>query len=137
MNTKSAHDVISLVGAGTWTRRLADISARVNSGAQSGKLAAQRFAAERAIEKLRRGQPLAAAEAALAELASDLQSLYESLNTCGQIRLREMVETACTADATLMPVLHLLHTAQRQHMRGFEVRFTGLEQATPFGLLIN
>jgi hypothetical protein len=137
MNTKSAHDVISLVGAGTWTRRLADIAARVNSGAQSGKLAAQRFAAERAIEKLRRGQPLAAAEAALAELASDLQALYESLNTCGQIRLREMVETALTADATLMPVLHLLHTARLQQMRGFEVRFAGLEQATPFDLLIN
>ena len=136
MNTPSAHDVISLVGAETWTRRLAEIDARIKSGTQSGKLAAQRFAAERAIEKRRRGQALAAAEAALAALASGFQTLYESLTTCGQIRLREQLTTALTGDATLMPMLHLLHTARLQQSRGFEVRFTGLEEATPFDLLI-
>jgi hypothetical protein len=136
MTLKSARDVISLVGAGTWARRLTDIATRVKSGAQSGKLAVQRFAAERAIEKTQRGQPLAAAESALVALAARIPVLYESLSTCGQIRLRERVEMALTGEATLMPVLHLLHTARLQQMRGFEVRFTGLEQATAFDLLI-
>lgn len=136
MNTPSAHDVISLVGAETWTRRLAEIDARIKSGTQSGKLAAQRFVAERAIEKRRRGHPLAAAEAALAALAAGFPTLYGSLTTSGQIRLREQLTSALTGDATLMPMLHLLHTARLQQNRGFEVRFTGLEEATQFDLLI-
>ena len=48
-----------------------------------------------------------------------------------------MLDAALTADATLMPVLHLLHTARLQQARGFAVAFAGLEHGTPFDLLIH
>ncbi len=137
MMTSSARDVISLVGAATWDRRLADIHERMKSGAQSGKLAALRFAAERAIAKAGHAQPLAAAEAALVALAAGLPALHDRLNARGRTRLQETFRAALSAEATLMPLLHLLHTARLQQARGFTVAFTGLEDGAPFDLLID
>jgi hypothetical protein len=136
MGTKSAHDVISLVGAGRWAVRLAEIRERMKTGAHSGRLALQRFAAEVAVERAARGEKLGASSTALAELASGIPALCESLNAAGRERLLEKLNTAMTADATLMPILHLLHTASLQQARGFTVSFTGLELATPFDLFI-
>ena len=129
------HQIVELTGA-AWAGRLAEIREQVKAGAQTAKLAAQRFAAECAIEKARRGQPLSQAETALVELATLLPTLYDSLGGAGQTRLRERLETALEGDSTMMPVLHLLHTAKLQRERGFEVEYTGFEQATPFDMLI-
>jgi hypothetical protein len=135
MNANPMHQIVELTGA-AWAGRLAEIREQVKAGAQTAKLAAQRFAAECAIEKARRGQPLSQAETALVELATLLPTLYDSLGGAGQTRLRERLETALEGDSTMMPVLHLLHTAKLQRERGFEVEYTGFEQATPFDMLI-
>jgi len=135
MNANPMDQIVELTGA-AWAGRLAEIREQVKAGAQTAKLAAQRYAAECAIQKARRGQPLSQAESALVELATLLPTLYDSLGGAGQTRLRERLETALEGDATMMPVLHLLHTAKLQRERGFEVEYTGFEQATPFDLLI-
>ncbi len=127
--------IVELTG-NAWPARLAEIREQVKTGAQTAKWAAQRYAAECAIEKARRGQPLSPAETALVELATLLPGLYDSLGTAGQTRLRERLDTALEGEATIMPVLHLLHTAKLQRERGFAVDYTGFEQATPFDLLI-
>jgi hypothetical protein len=136
MTTETPDAFVALAGSSAWTGRLAEIRGHLQAGAQTAKWASQRYAAEGAIEKARRGQKLAPAEAALVELATVLPNLYESLGSEGKARLRERLETALQGDATIMPVLHLLHTAKLQRERGFEVQFTGFEQATPFDLLI-
>jgi hypothetical protein len=136
MDRKSAQDVVSLLGNGQWNGRLNDIRARLRAGAQSGRLAAQRFAAECAIEKAKRGAALTPSESAMVALATRLPALYDMLNASGQARLRERLEGALAGDTTLMPVLHMMHTAQLQQSRGFEVEFAGLEEGTPFDLLI-
>jgi hypothetical protein len=137
MNRKLSGGFISWIGTSCWDERLAAIRARVQAGARSGRLAAQRFAAESALEKSRRGHPLSAAESTLVELTSRIPALHQRLTAAGQARLRETVETASSGEATLMPVLHLLHTARLQEERGFTVAYTGFEEATPFDLLIS
>ncbi len=130
------NDLVSLIGASAWTNRFSAIRERVTAGVQAGKFNLQRFAAEAAIEKARRGQKLSASEAEFVTLATRIPSLHEQLNAAGRNRLGERVEAALTGDATLFPLLHLLHTAALQESRGFEVAFTGLAEATPYDLLI-
>src|ERR1700723_2088101 len=137
MNRKLTRDFISWIGTACWDDRVAWIRARVQGGARSGRLAAQRFLAESALEKSRRGHALSAAESSLVELTSRIPALHRKISAAGQARLREMVEAALIGEATLLPVLHLLHTARLQEERGFDIAYTGLEEATPFDLLIS
>jgi hypothetical protein len=137
MNNKSARVFIALAGSGNWASRLEDIRERVKSGARTGKLEAQRFVAECALEKAKRGAALAPAEAALVDLMTRVPALYDQLNSSGQTRLHEALDASLTGDATLMPLLHLVHTARLQQARGFDVAFTGLESGTPYDLLIS
>lgn len=137
MNRKLTRDFISWIGTACWDDRVAWIRARVQGGARSGRLAAQRFLAESALEKSRRGHALSAAESSLVELTSRIPALHRKISAAGQARLREMVEAALIGEATLLPVLHLLHTARLQEERGFAIDYTGLEEATPFDLLIS
>jgi hypothetical protein len=127
---------MSLIGGGVWRERMQVIRERVSRPTRSGKLALNQFAAECAIEKARRGQPLNPAESALVELATRLPALHESLAAPGRARLGETLEAAMLGNATIVPLLHLLHTARLQKSRGFDVAFTGLNEATPFDLLI-
>jgi len=136
MEPPSARDFIALAGATSWASRLEGIRGHLKSGAQTARWAAQRFAAECAIEKARRGQPLAAPESALVELATRIPTLFDSLNAPGRKRLHATLDEALSGDATLMPILHLLHTAGLQQSRGFETQFTGLADGTPYDLLI-
>lgn len=137
MDRKFTRHFISWIGTACWDDRVAWIRARVQAGTRSGRLAAQRFLAESALEKSRRGLALSAAECALVELAARIPVLHRTLSAAGQARLREMVEAALVGEATLLPVLHLLHTAHLQEVRGFTIAYTGFEEATPFDLLIS
>ncbi|MDE8346650.1 MAG: hypothetical protein POH28_10835 [Acidocella sp.] len=137
MAQEQASTFIGLAGPSGWAGRLAYIRERLNEGTQTRKLTSQRFAAEGALEKARRGQALSSAETALVELATRIPVLYEALNTAGRARLRANLDAALVGDATIMPLLHLIHTARLQEERGFEVSFSGLEQATPYDLLIS
>lgn len=131
-----ASSFISLIGQAAWRERMQTIMERVSKPTRTSKLAANQFAAECAIEKARRGMALSAAEAALVNLATRIPELHESLNTAGKTRLHTAMDTALLGEGTIVPLLHLIHTAQLQRERGFEVDFTGFNQATPFDLLI-
>jgi hypothetical protein len=124
------------IGKSAWLVRVNEIAGKARGATRAGKLAAGRFAAECAIEKARRGLALSAPEAALVDLATRIPALHDSLTSAGKARLDETLQDAMTGDATLTPLLHLLHTAQLQQARGFDVAFTGLNEATPFDLLI-
>jgi len=130
------NDLVNVIGVSAWMSRFAAIRERVTAGVQAGKFNMQRFAAEAAIEKARRGQKLSAAEAEFVNLATRIPALHDQLNAAGRQRLGERMEAALTGDATLFPLLHLLHTAALQESRGFDVSFTGLADATPYDLLI-
>jgi hypothetical protein len=132
----SPADFTALIGKSVWRNRMAEIYDRISKPTRTGKLTANRFAAECAIEKARRGQPLTAAETALVELATRLPDLHETLAASGKTRLGEKLESALVGDQTILPLLHLAYTAGLQKARGFEVTFTGLNEASPYDLLI-
>jgi hypothetical protein len=136
MNSAPLRDLMALLGKNGWTTRVADLRERLAAGAQAGRLAAQRFAAEAAIEKARRGMALTAPESALVDLATRLPALYEGLSVSGQTRLTESIDTALTGESTITPLLHVLNTAGLQAARGFAVSFAGLETGAPYDLLI-
>jgi hypothetical protein len=136
MVNESHRSLAEFLGKTPWSHRVAQIRGKVEPTTRAGKLAASRFAAECAIEKARRGQPLSAPETALVELATRIPALHDALTVKGKTRLNQTLNDAMTGENTLLPVLHLLHTASLQQARGFEVSFTGLNDATPFDLLI-
>jgi len=136
MVNETHRSLADFLGKTMWTDRFSQIRGKIVSPTRGAKLAASRFAAECAIEKARRGQPLSAPEAALVELATRIPALHDSLTAKGKSRLKQTLATAMTGEQTILPVLHLLHTANLQQSRGFEVSFTGLNEATPFDLLI-
>ncbi|MEJ1976116.1 MAG: hypothetical protein WDN49_08450 [Acetobacteraceae bacterium] len=59
------------------------------------------------------------------------------MSTAGQTRLRAALHAATLSANTLVPAFHLLRTAALQRNRGFDVAFTGLENATSFDLLLS
>ncbi|MDE8342428.1 MAG: hypothetical protein POG24_01250 [Acidocella sp.] len=136
MTYPHANEFIALVGKSAWRERVQTIAERTNKPTRSSKLAATQFMAECAIEKARRGLPLSTGEASFVNLATRLPMLHETLSASGKTRLSETLEAAMLGDATVIPLLHLMHTAELQNARGFEVAFTGLNDATPFDLLI-
>jgi hypothetical protein len=136
MVNESHRSLADFLGKTVWHDRFAQIRGKIVTPTRGAKLAASRFAAECAIEKARRGQPLSAPETALVELATRIPALHDSLTAKGKTRLNQTLTAAMTGEQTLLPVLHLLHTATLQQSRGFDVSFTGLNEATPFDLLI-
>jgi hypothetical protein len=137
MDNLSPRYFVSLVGPAAWAARFGEIREQIGAGAQAGRLAAQRYAAECAIEKARRGQPLNAAETEFVSLATRIPALHDSFSPAARARLNDRMEAALTGEATIFPLLHLLHTANLQQSRGFDVAFTGLTEATPYDLLIS
>jgi len=137
MDSTISRNFVSLVGQAAWTARFNEIRQRIGAGAETGRLTAQRYAAECAIEKARRGQKLSPAESAFVDLATRIPALHESLRGAGRDRLANRVGASMTGEATIFPLLHLLHTADLQQSRGFDVAFTGLNEATPYDLLIS
>jgi len=136
MVNESHRSLADFLGKAAWSDRFAQIRGKIVTPTRGAKLAASRFAAECAIEKARRGHPLSAPETALVELATRIPALHDSLTANGKKRLNQTLNAAMNGESTLLPVLHLLHTANLQQSRGFDVAFTGLNEATPFDLLI-
>ncbi len=132
-----AQAFVSLVGNTVWRERVQTIGERITKPTRCSKLAATRFAAECAIEKARRGLPLSQAESAFVNLATRVPDLHDTLAASGQSRLGEALEAAMIGDQTIIPLLHLIHTAELQKARGFGVEFSGLNESTPFDLLIS
>jgi len=130
---------VRLVGSRAWSRRLADISRRMQSGPLSGRAAQQRHALELALD--RATDPSALAKASPAErrvlhFAADAVRLARSLPEGPRSRLRALLQEGLSGEATLMPLFHLLRCAALYRARGFTVEFAGLAEEAPFDLRI-
>ncbi len=128
---------VDFAGRDLWRARLEGIQRLRAGGPRAGKALLQRYALCIAIERLRRGMRTPTqAELRIGRLAGAAVDLAETLTARGRDRLRDAVQSGLTGDRTLISVFHLLRTAGLQRMRGFEVAFTGLEEHTPFDLLL-
>ncbi len=128
---------VELAGPDLWRSRLADIRRQTAVGPRAGKAILNRHAACYAIARLRKGSETASeTELRIGALVAEMVANARTLGSDGRARLAERLRTALTGDCTLTPLLHLFHTAALQRARGFTVRFSGLEDATPFDLLI-
>ncbi len=128
---------VGLAGPELWRSRLTDIRRQAEVGPRAGKAILNRHAACYAIERLRKGVPVASeTELRVSALVAEMVATARALGPDGRARLAEWLRKALTGDGTLTRLLHLFHTAALQRARGFTVRFAGLEGATPFDLLI-
>jgi hypothetical protein len=129
---------VALAGVRLWSARIAEIARAATSGPRAGQSIRQRHALELAIERLRGvlARPPLAAELHAARLAGEAVTLWRELPARGKARLEVTLKSALVGDATLVPVFHLLRTAALQVSRGFKVAFTGLNDDTPYDLLI-
>ena len=133
----AARAFIALAGARAWNMRQAEITRRAAAGPRAGQALRQHHVVERTIARLARGVAApAASDLRIAALAADAVALSSRLSPAGQARLATAIAAALAADATLVPLLHLLRTAARQRAHGFTVRFAGLEDGAPFDLLL-
>ena len=129
---------IELAGARAWTARMTGLIQAMDGGVHVRRALQQRHGLELTLERLRRGigRPPNTAEARLLNLAGEAASLSRRLPAAGRARLRTQLRAALQAEATLVPLFHLLRTAALQRARGFTVAFAGLEEAAPFDLLL-
>ena len=128
---------IGLVGRRAWSRRLADLGQRAQSGRLSGRAAQQRHALEFILTRV--AEPGALTKATPAErrvlaFAQDAVRLARSLPAAPRARLRDLLLAGLTGEATLIPLFHLLRCAAVYRARGFAVDFAGLAEGAPFDL---
>jgi hypothetical protein len=128
---------IGVVGQKRWDARLAEIRRGCVPG-HAGRALARHHAIELTVDRLLRtgARPAGGAETLLAELAADLGRLYRTLCPDGQMRLSARLIAAFSGAGTLVPLFHLLRCARIQRERGFDFRFSGLEDGTAFDLLL-
>ena len=129
----------ALCGDRRWAQRLSEIQRRAASTSLAGRVAQQRHALELAIARL--AQPEALARATPAErrvtaLAHQAVQLAHGLPPIPRKRLRARIEAGLTGEETLVPLFHLLRTAELHRARGFDVSFTGLAEETPWDLAV-
>ncbi len=117
---------------------MAEIIDRARAGPRSGKAVRQRHALELAIDRLRGSliRPASTAELHAARLAADAVALAGQLGSQARTRWCERLSAAMAGDGSLVPVFHMLRTARLQRARGFGVRFAGLEDGSPYDLLL-
>jgi hypothetical protein len=133
-----ARRFISLIGQARWQQRLDAIEAASVAQRIAGRVVRDRHAIELAVARLARGTTSrpTGAESAIARLLSQTLAAHDSLSPAAQHRLVDLLEAALEGNATLVPVFHLIRTAELHRARGFSVRFSGLEDGTPYNLLI-
>jgi hypothetical protein len=129
---------VALAGLRRWQDRMTEIRDLSTSGPRAGQAIRQRHGVELSLEKLRRqpGAMPSMAEVLLGRIAAHIPVVAASLTRAGRDRLIEAIHTALSGQNTLIPVFHLIRTAMAQQGRGFEVTFSGLEDATQFDLLL-
>jgi hypothetical protein len=131
-------EFVKCVGPRLWTRRLAQIEAADKPGRRSALALQQHYAIELAIERLRRrpNRPPTSAEKKIITLATAIAERMDRLTQAGQQRLRDQLAACLTAEHSLVPMCHLMHTALQHASQGFEVGFPGLEDGAAFDLVV-
>ena len=134
---KAMPDFLRLVGAELWAARLADLGRRAQSGAFQGRAMQHRHALEFALARAARGTAQGSAERRALGFAAEAVRLAHGLPAARRERLRAAIAEGLTGEATLIPLFHLLRCAAAYRTQGFEVRFTGLAEDSPFDLTIS
>lgn len=136
--TTVARRFIALIGPARWRQRVDAIEAAISTQRIAGRVVRDRHAIELAIARLARGTTSrpTGAERAIARLLSYTLSVHASLSPAAQHRLVARIEAALEGAGTLVPAFHLIRTAELNRARGFMVRFSGLEDGTPYDLRI-
>lgn len=135
---RAAEAFIALAGREPWRRRLAQLADQIRSQRIAGRVARERHALELALDRLATSEPASptGAECAVAALAAEAVAVRRRLSPAGRARFDERLAEALSGDGTLVPLFHLLRTAARQRLAGFDVRFAAFEDGTPFDLLL-
>jgi hypothetical protein len=129
---------LSLVGNRRWLDRLAEIRDVATSGPRARQAILQRHGVELSLEKLRR-QPCAkpsSADVLLGRIAAAIPCITAELTPDGRDRMIQQLQQGLSGQNTLIPVFHLIRTAMLQLSRGFTVSFSGLDDETPYDLLL-
>ena len=130
--------LVDRIGRKTWRARMAELK-RGCQPTYAGRALSQLHALELTIERMRRAgrnAPLSAVELRVAALAGMLGQLADQLTEQGRSRLDVAFAACMQGPANLVPLFHLVRTADLQQRRGFEVSFAGFDTAAPFDLLI-
>ena len=138
IDRRALYAFAALPGPGVWAARLAAIARQAASSPRSGQVLRQRQSIQLAIEQLRRTnrRPIPAIGHHVADLAAQAVALSRQLSPAGRVRFDALLHAAMRGDGTLVPLFHLLRTAELHRARGFTVHFAGLEDAAPFDLLL-
>jgi hypothetical protein len=135
---RAARGFVDLIGRAAWNRRIAALEGAISSQRIAGRLVRDRHAIELALARMATAVPPqpTGAERAIATLAAQTLAIHAGLTPTGQDRLIATLHAAIDGPATLVPVFHLLRTAALNRARGFTVRFSSLDDGTPYDLLI-
>ena len=132
----AARAFIAVAGAASWRARIAELASAAGRGRRLGQALQQRHIVELTLARLARtGTEPTPAAARMAALVGQVAGLAARLSPPGRARLDAAIAGALSGEGTLIPLLHLMHTAWRHRARGFAVRFAGLEDGAPFDLL--
>jgi hypothetical protein len=132
------NELVERIGRSVWRARIGELK-RGCTPNYAGRALSQLHALELTIERIRRpgrNTPITELERRVARLAGALGRLADSLTESGRARLDAALAAAMQGPGNLVGLFHLVRTAEIQRRRGFEVAFTGLEEAAPYDLLI-
>ena len=140
--TQAVFDVsalIELIGTKRWAARMGELAREAACGQRLGRAMAQRHVIEAMLERFRRAAPAkpTSVDRAVATFATDVMRVWGTLSGTGRLGLRAALGRGLTGAGTFAEVFHLLRTARLQRARGFDVRFAGWEDGTPFDLLLS
>ena len=145
LDPSSIERFVSLVGREAWQSRIdAIVAAQPVPGGTShhGRDVLRRHAIEISIERGRRPvSPSAdirrtAADLRLRRLTVEAVALHARLPKPARRRFEARLADAMGEGQSLFPLFHLLRTASLHRSRGFDVDEAGLQDETPFDLLI-
>ncbi len=139
VDQKALDAFVKVIGARLWRDRLAEIETSGTMQTRAGRQILQHHCIELAIARLRNrplARPPSVAERWIATYAAATVETLEQLTPAGRDALLARLRTALTQGNCLVEPFHLIRTATMQRARGFTVHHAGLEDGTPFDLLI-
>ena len=131
--------LVRAIGTPAWRDRVAALHAAGTPNTHGGRNTLQRHCIELTLERLRSrplARPPSAAERLMTGYATNAVATLKALTPAGRERLVAELRRSLTGSECLISPFHLLRTATLHRSRGFTVRFAGLEDGTPFDLLI-
>lgn len=134
-----AGDFVDLVSSQVWGERIGELARVTNAGSRLARTLTQRHAIEISLERMRRrgrNTPPTELELLLGRLACEITAMSATLTEAGRERLRTAIAAALDGEATLVGLFHLASVASRQRHRGFEIDYSGFDEASPFDLML-